>query len=326
MEERPIFVIGNRRSGTTMLRLMLASHPRIGVPPEGGFLVTLGWVYGSRKLTSADYGRFVRDYLRQESSQDWGLGHELLLSRLWEEQPSDFSELADATYRLYLSQKFPGKERWGDKTTWYLDFMPMLARQFPTAQFVHIYRDGRDVACSYRKMDRMPHSISRIALEWSANVETIRRNGRRLGAARFHEIRYEALVEQPEPILEQLCSFLGEQYSRQMIEFHEKNRRERLEPTRHMGWKQRTEEPVSTSSRGRWRAELTRSDVRTFETIAGPRLCELGYDAGVTTGRFQLVSSAGRVASAAYAVAWRTRQRLRPLKNRARYAFEARTK
>src|SRR5690606_13260697 len=45
--DRPIFVIGCPRSGTTMLQLMLHSHPRIAVPPETRFVVP---AYFSRRM------------------------------------------------------------------------------------------------------------------------------------------------------------------------------------------------------------------------------------------------------------------------------------
>jgi hypothetical protein len=320
MSSSPIFVVGNRRSGTTMLRLMLASHPNIGVPPEGGFVVTMGWIWGRKRLSDSDYPALVDGFFCQQNAQDWELTPAQLLQAIEVRRPETFAQFVDEVYREYLRLKFPGKTRWGDKTTWYLDFLPMINRILPSAKFVHIIRDGRDIACSYRKMDHMPHDIRRIALEWTTNIETLRRSWRFLGPRRFIEIQYEGLVAEPRAALQGVCSFVGEEFSEEMLSFHKRNKADRLEPERHMGWKGKTMKPVDVGSVGRWRNELPERDVHDFESIASGTLSRLGYDldSGGNQGVRRLVFSTIETAYGAY---WRGRQALRGTKARMRKRF-----
>lgn len=76
--------------------------------------------------------------------------------------------------------KGEGETRWGDKIPWYLLQMPLILEMFPKAQFVHIIRDGRDVALSLfnRKQDFGVYNIFRAAEYWAIYLE----RGQELGA------------------------------------------------------------------------------------------------------------------------------------------------
>ena len=80
-----------------------------------------------------------------------------------------------------------------------------LAELFPEADFVHLVRDGRDVAASFLELG-WAGSIEEAALHWKLRVRRGRRAGARLPAGRYHELRYEELVADPEPSLRRLCA------------------------------------------------------------------------------------------------------------------------
>lgn len=300
-----------------MLRLMMASHRNIGIPPEGGFIVTLGWIWGWSKLTSSDYFDLIEAFFEEDNAKDWEISIEQLTEAVEKRAPRDFPEFVDEVYRTYLRHKFPGKSIWGDKTAWYADFIPMIGEFFPGARFIHIIRDGRDIACSFRKMERASHDVRRIALEWTTNIDTIRTSAMLLCPRRFLEVYYEELVAQPEEILGNICRFLDVPYDDEMLSFHEKNKEQRLEPQRHMAWKQLTESPVTTSSTMRWRSELSEADIRLFESVAGGNLARLGYELSQSK-RNRLKSIVGDLSAEAFGRYWRGRQRLRKYKARAR--------
>lgn len=322
MNDGPVFIVANRRSGTTMLRLMLAAHPRIGIPPEGGFVVTMGWIWGRSELSSSDYRALVEAFFCEDNAQDWGMSPGQLMSALEERCPSTFAEFVDEVYRLYLRLTFPGKSRWGDKTTWYLDFVPMITELVPNARFVTIVRDGRDVACSYRNTKHLTHDIRALALEWVTSVETARRASALLGEGRFFQLQYEHLTADPRRELERLCRFLGEEFSEGMLAFHQQNTLRRLEPERHMEWKKRTTEAADTASVGRWRTELEPPFVAEFERFAGSTLSRLGYELAspALSPRHRVAAEAQARAFGAY---WRGRQALRGSKARFRRRLNA---
>jgi hypothetical protein len=180
----------------------------------------------------------------------------------------------DALYRQKIAEH--DAVRWGDKTPSYVLHLPTLSRIFPSAQFVHLVRDGRDAALSAQKkwgaknwyMDQ-----GYLLKNWVRHVERGRKAGQALGEGRYLELRYEALVQHPEPALERLCGFLGEQLHPAMLE-HTQLARQQIGPRGHI----EVRDPISAASVGRWKREMSSFDKKMADRIAGPTLAASGYD------------------------------------------------
>jgi hypothetical protein len=189
----PILIIGSARSGTTMLRLILDSHPRISCGEETHLLQTMEPALGKHWRLLDRYG-FPREY--------------------WSTRLAAFYGDAMAEYAARR-----GKARWADKdpsNTLVLDFAGEL---FPDAQYVHLIRDGHDVVASHR--DRWGYRSGARAARgaWRKYVEAARAFGARQPAGRYHELRYEALVADPETELRALFDFLGEAWDPAVLEY-----------------------------------------------------------------------------------------------------------
>ena len=165
--------------------------------------------------------------------------------------------------------------------------MPLLDSIFRGAVFLHIVRDGRDVACSYRELarrqlkgdfvPRLPNAIREIAAEWHANVVGVLDALHDLAPKRVLTIRFEDLVRDAEPSLRRVCGFLGEEFDPIMLEYHRVNREEGLEPSVLLPWKEKTLRPPVRDAVGRFRGELTDAEAAEFERIAGAALSRCGY-------------------------------------------------
>ena len=177
-----------------------------------------------------------------------------------------------------------GKARWAEKTPRNIGRIGEIFRCFPAARFVHVLRDGRDVACSLRTHPRhkvvdgklVPTGtwkpIAGCARRWVRDLEGSRRWW---GDPRFHTVRYEDLALEPRPVLERLMAFIGEDWDEGMLA-HASADSPFRDATR---FAQNPEAlgAVSTSSIGRWQRDLDARDRRIFKRIAGPLLVELGY-------------------------------------------------
>jgi Sulfotransferase family len=270
----PIFVIGAARSGTTLLRIMLSSHPRIYIPPESDFIprLYLGRPRAPMKRDRAERDmqiilrnhRFLREW-RGELPESAAF-----VASLPELTPA---ALLDALYRAYAAQH--GAARWGDKSPVYTNHVPLLADLFTSAQFVHLIRDGRDAALSTLAAypDRFYVDMYFAAQSWQKRVQAARRAGATLSAARYTEVHYEDLTTDPKAVLRQLCDFLGEEYAPAMSQPHELAR-ELLRPR---GRHAPVREPVHPNSGG-WRSRMPAADVRLFHVVASDLLADLGYD------------------------------------------------
>jgi hypothetical protein len=154
---------------------------------------------------------------------------------------------------------------------------------------VHVIRDGRDVALSFLDQGFGPRTISEAAVRWKRWVGRGRSAGRRLDPGRYTEVRYEALVDDPEATLGPLCGFLDLPFDPAMLRYFEPGRvaveREYYRSVR----------LPPTAGLREWRRDLSPQDVRTFEALAGGLLSELRYERGaLTIGPVHRLAAAGR--------------------------------
>ena len=272
----PIFLVGVGRSGTTMTRYMLSSHPGIYIPPESNFIPRFFRKHPSEPLSReralrilgeiSTYGTFWRDW-REEP-----LDANAFVDGLPSLTPAS---LIDGLYGRYARQY--GAERWGDKSTIYPAWISLFAEMFPTCQIVHIIRDARDVTTSsldafrgarFFYMD--PYYAARM---WRVRLGAGIAAGRRLPAGRYYEIRYEELTAEPEPQLRKLCDFLGEDFDPAMLAPN-------MEASKHyhsFGIHTQTSRQVTAARQGRWHKDLAPADARIVQRVAGKLLRALDY-------------------------------------------------
>jgi len=269
LSERPFFVVGKPRSGTTLLRFILSSHPRLHIPPETGFLPFLGFDTDTPVTAGQAHNLLVRI---GRLNRGWaGLVTDADAFYRSLPQPT-LAHFLDELYRRKIAQW--GAERWGDKTPSYVLHLPLLGRIFATAQFVHMIRDGRDVTLSAQK--RWGHWYMDpyyLLANWVRHVEQGRKVGRTLPTDRYLEVRYEDLVQQPEVVARTVCRFLGESFYPQMLD-HTRLARELVGPRGHVEvW-----QPISTDSVQRWRTQMSSFEQKVADRVAGPTLVACGYE------------------------------------------------
>lgn len=270
------FVVGCGRSGTTLLRSMLDSHPTMAIPPETYFTLRLA---ENRRLYEEPggfaTGLFLDDLGRTGGFRRMGMSPDALRERLAAHPPETYAGAIRSVYREYASSR--GKARYGDKTPIYILHLPLLSSLFPEARFVHIIRDGRDVTRSF--MDGgWADRIEDGALYWRLQVRRGRRAGSRLGPKRYREIRYEDLIDDPASTLSWICSFLDLEYDPQMLRYEETARQwtsTSRNPDRHRNL---LREP--TKGLRDWRTQMSPEELAVAEHLIGDLLAELGYELG----------------------------------------------
>ncbi len=270
----PVFVVAAARSGTTLLRVLIDRHPDLAVPGEGHFIPHL-WAKRDR------YGRdgiverpdvWLADLARHPSFQFWGLPIENVRDELRGRQSVRFSEAVEAAYLAYARRA--EKPRWADKTPDYIDHLPLLSSLFPEARFVHMIRDGRDVALSTIDLKRFHRRAATCAHFWSRQVDGAMREGKRLGSDRYLELRYEDLLDDPEGELRRFCRFVDLPFDAAMLE-HDERDLEKL-PERFRSIHSRLALPPTKGLRD-WRSQMPRPEVAEFEAVAGRELTRAGY-------------------------------------------------
>ncbi|MGH8825105.1 MAG: sulfotransferase family protein [Jiangellaceae bacterium] len=286
------FLVGCGRSGTTLLRAMCDSHPELAVPPESHFVVPLA--PHARTDGSFDADSFVDRLYAQERFRLWELDRGGVAAEFDRSPPQSYPDAVRTVFALWAAGQ--GKQRYADKTPGYVLHIPMLAGLFPEAVFVHLVRDGRDVASSFRDLG-WAHTVEDAALHWKLRVRRGRRAGRALPAHRYHELSYEDLIGDPERSLRRLCEVTVLRFAPEMLEHH-RHAAEVVRTTSHPGYHRHLIRPPTEGLRD-WRSDLSAAEVERFELVAGDLLREFGYE---PSGRRP--SARARVAVAAAQARW----------------------
>ncbi|MEU8244190.1 sulfotransferase [Actinoplanes missouriensis] len=276
--DRPIFVVGCPRSGTTMLQLMLHAHPRIALPPENRFLLP---GYERRH----EYGDLSSPQQRRELAEwivasphfgDLGLSGEAVVEAVVAAPPTLGSAFG-TIFQMY-AQRF-GKPRWGDKRPSYLRNLPVILRLFPDAQIINIVRDGRDCVASLKETPWGPADFGKLVDTWARSADASVRASREYPSDVYQQVRYEDLVADPEPHLRAICTFLGEDYDPAMA------RPSEVAPVavpEYKTWHSLTHSEVTTARVASWQHRLTVDEIDRCEAVFGDRLRHFGYQLATT--------------------------------------------
>ena len=186
----PVFLVGAERSGTTAVRLMLDHHPSVGWVNEFEYVVDM--------VPDGDGWPDVESYV------EWLETHRIFTAaKLTVGKALSYPELVDDFLRQWRERK--GKPVVGATVHRHFD---RLLRIWPDAKFLHIVRDGRDVAASNIRMGwagNVWHGIDR----WIEAERLWERMRGELGSERYFEFRFEDLITEPDRWLGEICDFLG---------------------------------------------------------------------------------------------------------------------
>ena len=259
----PIVLGGCGRSGTTLFRMILDAHPAICCGPESSIF--------RRGPLDPDglAGKFDLDPGRVRAA------HAAAASR-----PAFIEAFAA------LCMERAGKRRFAEKTPRNIRRLDAIFRHFPAARFVHVLRDGRDVACSLRTHPRhrvvngelVPLNtwkpIAGCARRWRDDIE---RSRPYWTDPRFLTLRYEDLVREPRPVLERLMAFVGEPWDDRLLEHAGAGSASPFRDVTTFAQNPEALRPLNAGALSRWERDLEAKDRRIFKRIAGPLLIELGY-------------------------------------------------
>jgi hypothetical protein len=265
----PVFIVGCPRSGTTLVQLMIDAHPDFAIPPELEFVAYVG-LHPRAQSWSAEEA--LDRILAYPSYSLLGIEPDAGRSLVRELRPEGTAGVIRALLGCYAAQH--GATRWGEKTPVQAFYLDGLDRLFPDALVVHVIRDGRDTAASLAEMPWGPVNVMAAAFTWRHAVAAARSAGRRLGPARYCEVRLEEVVADPEAAARRLCGLLEIDFDPAMLRYHE--RAETRVMSSHREYHPNVARPPSANLRD-WKASLAPSQIHAVETYLRPALIELGY-------------------------------------------------
>jgi tetratricopeptide (TPR) repeat protein len=243
-DERPIFVVGLPRSGTTLTEQILSSHPQI----EG-----LGELPDMRKVAQ---------------KLDYGVGDpKHFVRRVKQLKKADVRKLAQTYLQAYAQSRKPGVLRLVDKSPHNYELLGLIALLFPKAQVMFCRRDPMDNCVAiYMQNFNDSHGYNRslqdLGRYWRA-YRLVSEELVRQVPLRITQVDYETTVAEPEAAARRIVDGTGLPWDDACLRFYETERSVRT-PSR---WQVR--QPIYSSSVGRWKR---------YEKHLGPLQAELAKD------------------------------------------------
>ena len=271
MKDKPIFIVGVQRSGTTLLRLILNAHSEIAIPEEARFLTPILKKGSFSKIYSGNELRNVIKYLKNNSQFAlWNFDANAFYAELDRRDSISVRDLISLMFSAYSQNE--GKSTWGDKSLFF-GSINTLYDLFPDARFIHIVRDGRDVFASWRKMDPSKKNPAVMAIDWVFKENSISAAFNNLPSANQLTIRYEDLLEQPQKMVAIVCEFLEIEYEDEMLDFYKSSQRYIGEHHSELIFNK-----IDSRNTKKWKTVLNRRDKAIFTHLSRSLLKQHNYE------------------------------------------------
>jgi hypothetical protein len=280
LDERPIFIIGSERSGTTLVLAILACHPRIAVPE-------VTWYYPRFRPYLHTYGDLQNIENFNTLAHEMAYGLRVPFWRMEDVNADTFgTEIAARAAEIEQSYvgvfaamferyaRYVNKPRWGEKTPGNVFYVEKILQDFPNAQFIYIYRDCRDASAEFIDSQFGPTNAYSAAVMWHDGQQAVKPFRQSLAADQWFNICYEDFVRNPVQSLKNMCAFLGEDYDDALMEFHTTPIAQRRGKTKD-NWA--LAHPITDRHVGIYKNQLSLDQQGVMTWVAGDMMRELGY-------------------------------------------------
>lgn len=273
---RGIQFIGTQRSGSNLLRVMLEQHPDIAAPHPPHLLhkfIPLLPLYAP--LNGQNYALLVGDminytYVNPVPWEGVTLDTEAIVNQ------STQYHVFEAFRLIYEAAAHHKKARyWCSKSMQNLYYSEEMERFGLNLKYIFLYRDGRDVALSFKKAIVGDKHVYPLALQWKKEQDICLGLYRQYGPEKVFLLNYERLIAAPEVCVQQLCGFLNIAYNQKMMKFYESGSSKATAAAGEM-WKN-VEKPIMKDNSNKFLSELSADEIEIFEWISGDTLQALGY-------------------------------------------------
>jgi hypothetical protein len=284
--DNPIFIVGCPRSGTTKLAAILNRHTHIASATETHFFNFVSCQkYNWNNFQVADLKKLLEeariiDFTKLADIQSLELieqfeevNNDAMSSTL---APEDFKKrkVFDLLIKNYLKKK--NKSRICEKTPQHLQNIEEILRLYPQARIIHMVRDGRDTVNSLLKMPWRPKGLINNARFWSQYMKLGKKESLR---PEVLTIKYENLLERPEDVLQNICSFIDEPYEDGLLD--ETKEPDNLFSSWESSWKHKSQQELDSTRINAWTRELSPDDQVILDWALHKDLIEFGYHSSI---------------------------------------------
>lgn len=279
--EEPIFIVGFPRSGTTLLQLIVASHPGIGSAPETHYYNHVLHPIPQDHWDRLSLGevQIIVDRFSRKPSLEIPESLETALKRSVSQDGLDTSTILHNVMQAIGQEAC--RRRWVEKTPRHSGHIQDILRDFPRAKVLLLLRDPRDAIASLL-VGHDPHPTGAEAVgylmkqirAWNSEIHQVYQTVREESSCLV--VRYEDIVKSPPSVVTKIFKFLGEEPPKNYEEGFSEGYRDVIVDWEH-DHKKRASVGEIRDRRGVWKERLTPFQARLIEEGCSPLMGQLGY-------------------------------------------------
>lgn len=274
----PIQIIGTQRSGSNLLRVMLNELKEVSAPhPPHILKVFMPLIKNYPDLNEkANFEVLVDDVCRliETNPVEWEnlkLDREEVLSRC--DHPT-IIQVFRAVYELMAEAN--EAKFWCCKSMDNAYYADEMEQEGVHPYYIHLVRDGRDVASSFKRVAVGEKHIYNLAVKWKSDQMSSESVVNKYGPERAIVIRYEDLLEVPEKVMKSICNFIGVTYSEKVFDYFKSSEGQHTAASGFM-WHNLTS-PILKGNTRKFVTSLSGEEIGLFEHVAGKDLQHYNYD------------------------------------------------
>lgn len=269
VEKGLVFIVGCGRSGTTLVKSMLNSHPLVYISPETFFFSSIT-VKGSSLISREDKINHLSSYWWIKDMMATNKSIEGVFEECMRKDHDDWNEVFLAL--LGFLAKEEGVQIFGEKTPQHIRVATKLLATYKHCKILHIIRDPRAVYSSYLSVPVGTNQVSSVISEWSSAIDI---HKELKGDPRYFSLKYEDLVGNPATEMQEVCKFLDITYDTAMLSFFSRKKTGYAPEQSHH---KNTLSPVFKSSTDSWKEKLMATDIGLLEKFLGKEIAMMGYE------------------------------------------------
>ncbi|HLP52870.1 MAG TPA: sulfotransferase [Chitinophagales bacterium] len=274
---KPLLIVGTQRSGSNLLRLMLNQLPEIEAPHPPHLLQIFSPLlplYGDLKVNK-NFTRLVSDIADYVNANpvawhDVTFSVDEIMKRVKE---TSLTDIFRVVYQIKAEKK--NARYWCCKSMANIYYIPEIESAGWQPYYIHLLRDGRDVAASFKNSIVGEKHVYFVAKQWKQEQELSAALARQTPANRFCLLRYEEFITNPKQALAPILQMLELNWTDEILNFYLSDEAKRTAASGDM-WRN-VVKPVDAGNKRHYSEKLTPEEIELFESVAGHTLELFGY-------------------------------------------------
>lgn len=273
-----IFMVGEQRSGSNLLRLILNESSSLAAPHPPHILqrmMPLLPAYGNLNDKKV-FNNLIEDVCQLVELNPVPWDKVKLDRKLITQHCNENSLVAVYGAVMDLYAEAHNAKGWICKSMQNIQWADQINHYFNEPKYIYLYRDPRDVALSFKKAvigEKHPYFIAK---QWNELQELCIAQLKWAGTESIFPISYENLLANPEETVKKLCKFLNIEFSNKMLDFHKS--KEAKQSAKSSSLWENLSQPIKSNNSKKFMTELTTKEIKIIESITGKVMDTLGYE------------------------------------------------